>query len=292
MSMQADRFSGTKARARTYRRHSFVLRLLHWMMAAALLVMLLSGLQIFNADPALHWGESSYAGTPPFFQIASRRSANGTLAGVTQIGPYRLPTTGVLGASATPHGLRARAFPDWLTIPSGGGTRALAEGRRWHFFFAWLFTLIGLVYVGHAVFTGRLRRDLLPTRSDWRGFWASVRDHLLLRRPKGEAARRYNVLQKLSYLSIMFGLLPGMILVGLAMSPWLDSVWPGWVDWLGGRQSARSLHFIGAWLIVLFVLVHVFEVIVTGPVNNLRSMITGNYRLEPDSESADERSAR
>lgn len=293
MSTRTDRSEGTKAGIRVYRRHSLVVRLLHWAMAAALLVMLLSGLQIFNADPALYWGKSSYAGSPPFFEITSRQAPDGTLEGLTRIGRHRYETTGVLGASATPNGPRARAFPDWLTIPSGGGTQGLAEGRRWHFFFAWLFTLTGLVYVGHAVASGRLRRQLLPTRSDWRGLGASVWDHVRLRRPKGEAALRYNVLQKLSYLGVMFALLPAMVLMGLAMSPWLDSVWPGWVDWLGGRQSARSLHFIGAWLIVLFVLVHVFEVILTGPLNNLRSMITGNYRVEPaGSESRDEHSAR
>jgi thiosulfate reductase cytochrome b subunit len=111
--------------------------------------------------------------------------------------------------------------------------------------------------------------------------WPSVLDHLRLRRARGEPARAYNVLQKLAYLGIMFWLLPCMVLTGLAMSPWIDSLWPGWVDWLGGRQSARTLHFVGAWVIAAFVLVHLFEVIVTGPLNNLRSIVTGRFRIEP-----------
>lgn len=88
------------------------------------------------------------------------------------------------------------------------------------------------------------------------------------------------MLQKLSYLAVIFVLLPLMVLTGLSMSPWLNSVWPGWVDVFGGRQSARTLHFIIAWLLVLFLAIHVFEVLVTGLWNNVRSMITGRYRIE------------
>ena len=106
-----------------------------------------------------------------------------------------------------------------------------------------------------------------------------------MRHPHGEAARRYNVLQKLSYLLLIFGLFPLVLLTGWAMSPWLNSVLPGWVDFLGGRQSARTLHFIFAWTLVLFVLIHVFQVIVTGFWNNLRSMITGRYRISSEEQA-------
>jgi thiosulfate reductase cytochrome b subunit len=88
------------------------------------------------------------------------------------------------------------------------------------------------------------------------------------------------VLQKLAYLTVIFVLLPLVILMGFAMSPGLNSVIPGWVDIVGGRQSARTIHFVVAWLLVLFVFIHVFEVIITGLWNNLRSMITGRYRVE------------
>ena len=87
------------------------------------------------------------------------------------------------------------------------------------------------------------------------------------------------MLQKLTYLVVIFGLLPLIVLMGWAMSPWLDSVLPGWIDVFGGRQSARTLHFVAAWALVAFVLVHVFEVVITGLWNNLRSMITGRYRV-------------
>ena len=90
------------------------------------------------------------------------------------------------------------------------------------------------------------------------------------------------MLQKLAYLVVIFVLLPLVILVGLAMSPWLNSLFPGWVDIFGGRQAARTIHFIAAWLLVAFVLIHVFQVIITGLWNNLRSMITGRYRVTPE----------
>lgn len=270
-----------------YRRHSLAVRLLHWFMVLLLMIMVLSGLKIFNYFPSLYWGQSSYSGAKPLLQITSRRAPNGALEGVTKIGGHSYDTTGVLGVSPSLHsGVETHAFPNWLTAPTN-----LPESRRVHFFFAWLFAGVGLLYVCHAVVTGRLKRDLLPSHDDWRSFWPSVRDHLRFRRSRGEAARRYNVLQKLAYLGVMFGLLPAIMLMGLAMSPWLDSVLPGWVDWVGGRQSARTLHFVGAWLVVLFALVHVFEVVVTGFFNNVRSMLTGYYRIEPESAASHDQRA-
>jgi len=122
-------------------------------------------------------------------------------------------------------------------------------------------------------------RDLVPTREELRNIGRSFVDHLKFKHPTGEAAKRYNVLQKFAYLIVIFVLLPLVVLMGLAMSPRLDAVLTGWVDLFGGRQSARTIHFIVAWLLVAFVLIHVFEVIITGLWNNLRSMITGNYRV-------------
>ncbi len=109
-------------------------------------------------------------------------------------------------------------------------------------------------------------------------------DHLRFRHPMGEAAKRYNVLQKFAYLAVIFFLLPLMILMGLGMSPALDTVLPGWVDIFFGRQSIRTIHFFVALALVVFVLIHVFEVIVTGFWNNFRSMITGYYQVESEAD--------
>ena len=142
-----------------------------------------------------------------------------------------------------------------------------------------MFVINGLCYVIYSVAARHLKRDLLPTRADIRGIGASIVDHLRFRHPTGEAAKRYNVLQKFAYLTVIFVLLPLIVLMGFGMSPRLDTLFGGWVNWFGGRQSVRSIHFIIAWMLVAFVLIHVFEVIVTGFWNNLRSMITGRYRV-------------
>jgi thiosulfate reductase cytochrome b subunit len=147
--------------------------------------------------------------------------------------------------------------------------------------------LNGLCYLAYAIASRHLARDLAPTAADLRSIGRSVLDHLRFRHPVGEAARRYNVLQKLAYLGVIFVLVPLVVLMGFAMSPWLDSIIPGWVDLFGGRQSARTLHFVAAWLLVAFAIIHVFEVIVSGFWNHLRSMITGRYRI--DTEATDEK---
>ena len=159
----------------------------------------------------------------------------------------------------------------------------MSMARSWHFFFAWVLVLNGLVFLFHAIASGHLRRDLAPSGRELGGIGRSIVDHLRFRHPRGAAARRYNVLQKLAYLAVIFVLLPLVILAGWAMSPWLNAIAPGWVDLLGGRQSARTIHFVVAWLLVAFVAVHVFEVLVSGVWNHLRSMITGRYRIEEDS---------
>jgi thiosulfate reductase cytochrome b subunit len=261
-----------------YYRHRLPVRVMHWINVIALTILFMSGLNIFSAHPALYWGKSSYTGKPPILEIQARTGANDTVTGVTRIFGHEFVTTGVLGVSRGSDGaLMDRAFPSWLTIPDG---RWLAMARQWHLFFAWIFVINGLCYVAYSVVSRHLGRDLAPTRTELHSIRRSIVDHLHFRHPSGEASKRYNVLQKLTYLIVIFGLLPLAILMGLAMSPGFDAVWPGWVDIFGGRQSARTIHFIVAWLLVAFVLVHVFEVIITGVWNNLRSMITGRYRVD------------
>jgi len=266
------------ARRYQYLRHTWPVRLMHWINVVALTILLMSGLQIFNAHPALNWGKSSYNGRSPLLQMYAVQSPNGEIMGITEVFGAPLRTTGLLGASKDASGaLTERGFPSWLTIPS---TQYLAMGRRWHFLSAWLFVINGLLYVTYSVVSRHLSRDLAPTRLDWRSIGRSILDHLRFRHPPGEASKHYNVLQKLTYIIVIFGLLPFLILMGLAMSPRMDSLLPGWIDLVGGRQSARTLHFLAATLMVLFVFIHVFEVIISGLWNNVRSMITGRYEVE------------
>lgn len=263
-------------RRRYHRRHSLVVRITHWMNLLCMTVLLMSGLQIFNAHPALYVGHKSDFENP-VLAMGAARGADGVQRGVTEILGRRFDTTGILGLSQRPDGRWAvRGFPSWATIP---GYQDLATGRRWHFFFAWLFVVNGLVYVGHAILSGHWRR-LVPSPAELRSIAPSIRDHLLLRFPKGEEARSYNVLQKLAYLSVIVILVPLLILAGLAMSPAIDAAYPWLVDMFGGRQTARTIHFVAAALIVLFVIVHVVMVLLSGVFNNMCAMITGRYRID------------
>jgi len=260
-----------------YYRHALPVRIMHWINVVALTVLLMSGLSIFNAHPALYWGKSSYTGAPPVLEMSAVDRGDLGYRGVTRLLGHEYDTTGVLGLSKQADGrLAARGFPWWATIPDN---QWLSLARSWHFFFAWVLLINGLFYVAYSAASRHLSRDLAPNRSDWRSFGRSIVDHLKFRHPTGEAAKRYNVLQKLAYLTVIFVLVPLVILMGIAMSPWMNTVAPGWVDLFGGRQSARTIHFIAAWLLVTFVVIHVFEVIISGLWNHLRSMITGRYRI-------------
>ena len=265
------------ATAQRIYRHRLPVRVMHWINVLSLTLLLMSGLNIFNAHPALYWGkESTFAS--PWLAIRAQQTPAGPV-GVTQFAGREWRTTGVLGLSEVEGQTQSRAFPSWATVP---GPQWLSMARRWHFFFAWVFVINGVAYLLYTLFSRHLTRDLLPTRAELRGIGGSIKNHLRLRHPTGEAAKRYNVLQSLAYLAVIFGLLPLLVLAGLAMSPRLAAVYSGWVDLLGGRQSARSLHFIAAAGLLLFTLIHLFEVIVAGVWNEIRSMVTGWYTVPAD----------
>jgi thiosulfate reductase cytochrome b subunit len=263
-------------------RHSATVRVTHWINALVLLVLLMSGLQIFNAHPALYLGEKSDFDDP--ILAMGTVEEDGEPKGVTTIFGYAIPTHGVFGLSGdADSGYENRGFPWWSTLP---GYRNLAMGRRWHFFFAWLFLFNGLAYLLWSLGSGHLRRDLAPSRQDLAHIGASIREHARLNFPKGEEAKRYNVLQKFAYLAVAIVLLPLMLLTGLAMSPGMDAAFPALLDVFGGRQTARTIHFISATAIVLFVVVHLVMVVLSGLWNNLRSMITGRYVIKyPEGEA-------
>ena len=258
-------------------RHSAMIRLTHWVGVVCVTLLLLSGLQIFNAHPALYLGQAS-----DFTQsIASIGAAqkDTRLIGVTRIFGHSFDTTGVLGLSG-PTNEEQPAFPSWLTLP---GYRDLAAGRRWHFFFAWLLVLDGLTYLVYSIVSGHLWRELIPSARQLRHVGSSIIDHLRLRFPRGDEARHYNVLQRLSYLLILFIVVPLLVLTGLTMSPGLDAAFPFLTDVLGGRQTARTIHFICAFIVVCFAIIHVVMVLLLGIWNNMRSMITGWYVIKPES---------
>ena len=233
------------AKRQTFPRHALIVRLTHWINVVCITVMLMSGFQIFNAHRALYWG--------------------------------------LKGADADHHWFAlAKGFPSWATIPSW---QDLAMGRTWHFAFAWLFLINGLIYLLFGLLSGHFRRDFVPTGQQLRQIGHTIWDHLRFKFPKGEEARHYNVLQKFAYIGIVI-VLPLMLLTGLTLSPGLDTSAPWLLELFGGRQSARSLHFIFAWSIVAFVIIHLIAVLAAGPINEIRSMITGRYAIEPEEEKS------
>ena len=263
-------------------RHRWPVRLMHWINAICLFVLLGSGLQIFNAHPALYWGQYSNFARPAL-ALRGATGADGQLRGRLQIGGHLFNTTGVLGASREDGRLTERGFPSWATLP---GERNLALGRSWHFFFAWVLVLNGISFLLYAWFSRHASRDLLPNSSDWRGFGRSLLDHLRFRHAQGEAALHYNILQKLAYVGVIYVLAPVIVLMGLAMSPNLDSVLGWLVNLVGGRQSARTIHFIAAMLFVAFLFIHVVMVLISGPLNQLRGMLSGRFAIHVAADDA------
>lgn len=262
-------------------RHPAIIRICHWVNVVCLAVLLMSGLQIFNAHPALYWGRISTF-DKPWASIGADDDAQPP-RGVTTVAGHSFTTTGVLGISKDASGQTdERGFPGWITLPTD---QDLATGRRWHFFFAWLFVINGAIYLLYGFATGQFRARYIPTGFQIRHIWGSVKEHILLRFPEGEEAKRYNVIQKFTYLVVVLGLLPAQILAGLAMSPGLNSVTPWLLTMFGGRQSARTIHFIIATLLVLFVIVHVALVVLSGPWNNMRGMISGWFVIERRSKT-------
>lgn len=262
-------------RARRYR-HRLPVRLWHWTNAAVLLVLLMSGLMIFNAHPRLYWGQAGANADYAWLEIGATRSA-----GYLRIGQTAMETTGVLGRWTDANGApQARALPGWATIPT---TYSLADGRRWHLSFAWLLAISLILYLSWTVIGGHWR-DLHIGCAEWapRHIWQDIRDHARLRFPTGEAAARYNVLQKFAYVGVVFLLLPLMILTGLTMSPGMNSAAPWMIDLFGGRQSARSIHFIVTGALMMFFLIHIIMLLLAGPVNEVRSMLTGWFHLPPE----------
>jgi thiosulfate reductase cytochrome b subunit len=225
-------------------RHPVWVRLAHWLNVTAVVVLIMSGLNILLAHPHLYWGvRSTFA--DPWISI---------------------PT-----------------IPNWLLIPQG---RNLADARNYHFLFAWIFVLNGLAYLLLGLVTRRFGRRLWPTGADLKGIGPSVVEHARFHFPTDDHARTYNVIQKLTYLAMILVVLPMMLITGLSMSPGFNAIGGILLDLMGGRQSARTLHFISAGLIVGFIVIHVGLVIWTGLFNNMRSMITGWFVIEPPGSTA------
>ncbi len=227
---------------RTPSRHSALVRVAHWIIFLCFLALLFSGAEIVVSHPRFYWGETGNVLTEPLFRIP-------------------IPSSRPL----VPTGY-GYVMPD-----QNGWSRAL------HFQTAWVLVWTGLVYVVGGVLKGHFRKNLLPRKDDlsWRSLAGVIANHLQFEKPGEDEAWSYNALQRLTYLFVIFILFPLVVWTGLALSPAFDSAFPATVTLLGGRQSARTIHFFVSVALLLFLLVHVVLVWRAGFWNRMRAMITG-----------------
>ena len=217
--------------------HTYNVRICHWINLIACGYLLVSGIHILLDFPELYWGNTGYRGYPAAFKLA-----------------------------------------DWgLSWDEAGALGDRRWGRNYHFTFAWVFLINGLVYVGWNLYSTHFRKRMLPARDELTvaRVRTELREHVGWRSRGHSSSGSYGTLQKASYLALIFVFVPLMILTGIAQSPGFTAAVPALLDLFGGRQTARTLHTIGTVVLVLFVAVHVFEVAAAGFVNRVRSMITG-----------------
>jgi thiosulfate reductase cytochrome b subunit len=223
-------------------RHSALVRATHWITALSFLALLVSGIEILISHPRFYWGENGNVLTPVLFKLP-------------------IPSSRSL-------------------VPTGYGY-VLPDQNGWsrylHFQAAWLAVLTGLVYVVAGFVSGHFRKDLLPRGEDvsGRALWRTIASHLRFERPSAADTWSYNLLQRLTYLFVIFVLFPLVIWTGLAMSPAFVSAIPATVTLLGGQQSARTIHFFVSLALLLFLIVHIVMVCVAGFRSRMRAMITG-----------------
>jgi thiosulfate reductase cytochrome b subunit len=222
-------------------RHSALVRVTHWITTLCFFALLVTGVEILISHPRFYWGETGSVLTTPLFKIP-------------------IPSSRAL-------------------VPSGYGY-VLPDQNGWsrylHFQAAWIAVLTGLLYAIYGFLTGHFRKNLLPRGTDlsWRAISTAIASHLHFERPSEAEAWSYNVLQRLTYLFVIFVLFPLVIWTGLAMSPAFVSAFPATVNVLGGQQSARTLHFFVSLALVVFLVVHVVMVCVAGFRNRMRAMVT------------------
>jgi len=228
-------------------RHSALVRVTHWITTLCFLALLVSGVEIVISHPRFYWGETGNDLTTPLFKLP-------------------IPSSRAL-------------------VPTGYGY-VLPDQNGWsrylHFQAAWIAVLTGLLYIIFGLFTGHFRKNLLPGKADlsWRGFSAAIASHLRFERPGEAEAWSYNVLQRLTYLLVIFVLFPLVIWTGLAMSPAFVSAVPATVTLLGGQESARTIHFFVSVALLLFLLVHVVMVCLAGFRSRMRAMLAGRTRAQ------------
>ena len=223
-------------------RHAAYVRVTHWITFLSFVALLISGAEIVISHPRFYWGETGNVNMRPLFTIPIPSSRD--------------------------------------TVPTGYGY-VLPDQNGWsrylHFQAAWALVLTGLIYMIAGLWTGHFRNNLVPQPGDrsLRAHWRRVGQYLRREPPDRSEVTSYNVLQRTAYVTVIFVLFPLVIWTGLALSPAFNSAVPAAVNLLGGRQTARTLHFFVSGALVLFLLVHITMVAISGFRSRMRTMITG-----------------
>lgn len=230
-------------------RHAALVRVTHWITAICFLALLITGAEIVISHPRFYWGETGNSLTTPLFKIPIPASRS--------------------------------------TVPTGYGY-TLPDQNGWsrylHFQAAWGAVLTGLAYVIWGLWTGHFRSNLFPAPADrtWQSVLRVMASHIRFKRPDESEAHSYNVLQRTAYLVVVFALFPLVIWTGLALSPAFNAALPATVNLLGGRQSARTLHFFVSTALLFFLIIHIVMVVLAGFRSRMRAMITGTVNMSQE----------
>jgi thiosulfate reductase cytochrome b subunit len=224
------------------RRHSALVRVTHWLTVIAFIALLVTGAEIVISHPRFYWGETGNVNMHPLFTLPIASSRDTVPTGYNYV------------------------MPD-----QNGWSRYL------HFEAAWVLVITGLIYGVAGLWSGHFRKNLVPAPEDRTAGAYLQRIAKYLRRERLDAAEAgsYNVLQRTAYLVVIFVLFPLVIWTGLALSPAFNAAVPVAVNLLGGRQSARTLHFFVSWALVFFLVVHLAMIALSGFGNRMRAMIVG-----------------
>lgn len=225
-------------------RHTINARICHWIMVLSFFYLLYSGIMIFLHFPELYWGKVGFQGYPAIFELED------------------------WGIS-------------WELAEELGDRR---WGRNYHYLFAWVFVVNGAVYLVWNVWQKQFRSKMLPNRNElsMTNLKSEMRRHFRFEASTGDEATKYNVLQKLSYLIVLFVLFPFMIVSGFAQMPAFTAISPELIDLFGGRQTARTLHVVCSLLLVVFVIIHIIEMFIAGAMNQMHAMVFGKYEISEE----------
>lgn len=246
-------------------KHSLWVRISHWLAAFSVIALIISGYAMLMTNPNLYWGEVGNPLVPAFLELpVSRNYQHG---GWSQPTPFFETENSPVSAS---RGYEILNLNSW--------------GRSLHFLAAWVLVITGCIYLLLGLFSGHIRRRLLPGAAEVSAsaLWADIKRHAKFKLPRADTASAYGPLQKFTYCIILFVVIPVIFLTGLTMSPLITSAYPVLLDIFGGYQSARTIHFFAFVLVTLFLLVHLLMVVLTGAGQQLRGMTLGNRPKDTD----------